>query len=85
MFASFLILFNSVFAPIGGFQAVTNAMLKLAEGMGIRTHCNTSVTGVDSDGVFLADGTCIDGVATNFMPADLVIVNAAYPTRRSRC
>jgi phytoene dehydrogenase-like protein len=53
-------------------------MEKLAKDLGIRLCCNACVTGVSNDGVFLAEEAS-DGAATNFMSADLVIVNADLP------
>lgn len=62
---------NLVFAPIGGFQSVTNAMEKLAHSLGVETRCGKTVTRISNDGVYLEDGS--------FEPASLVVVNADLP------
>jgi phytoene desaturase len=60
-----------VYAPIGGFDAVTQSIESLARRSGVTIQCNTSVTSVRPDGVWTSTG--------DFHPADLVIVNADLP------
>jgi phytoene desaturase (3,4-didehydrolycopene-forming) len=60
-----------VYAPIGGFQAVTRSIESLARRCGVTIQCDTSVTRVDESGVWTTTGA--------FYPADLVIVNADLP------
>jgi len=66
-----------VFAPIGGFQAVTNAMENLLGEKGVEIRCETTVTGVTNEGVW-ARGNDNEG-ESEFISADLVIVNADLP------
>jgi phytoene desaturase (3,4-didehydrolycopene-forming) len=74
-----------VFAPIGGFQAVTNAMEVLVKELGVNIYCNTTVTGVSNEGVFFkrevysTNQSTDGGRSVSFLPADLVIVNADLP------
>ena len=68
---------NPVFAPIGGFEAVQTAIQRLAEEKGVQIRLNTTVTRVESDGVY-ARGSEIDS-QESFVPADLVVVNADLP------
>jgi phytoene dehydrogenase-like protein len=63
-----------VFAPIGGFQAVTDAMVRLTNELGVDLRCNTTVLRVDRDGVFIRDKQ-----GHRFVAADVVIVNADLP------
>ncbi len=66
-----------VFAPVGGFQAVTDAMENLLEEKGVEIRCETTVTGVTNEGVW-AKANDKQG-ESEFIPADLVIVNADLP------
>lgn len=68
-----------VFAPIGGFRAVTMAMEKLARELGVHIHCNTTVTKVTDNGVYFCDKIDESGRTNEFAEADLVIVNADLP------
>jgi len=83
-----------VFAPIGGFQAVTKAFEGLLDDLGVEVRCNTNVLGVTNEGVWsrsnrkdefqgdssiLGDGSGAKDDGTEFLPADLVIVNADLP------
>jgi phytoene desaturase (3,4-didehydrolycopene-forming) len=67
-----------VYAPVGGFGAVTNAMEELATNLGVTIQCNTTVTQITADGLYYHD-TDADSDSTLFEPADLVIVNADLP------
>ncbi|GKY91773.1 hypothetical protein MPSEU_000149000 [Mayamaea pseudoterrestris] len=67
-----------VYAPIGGFQAVTNALEMLARKLGVLIECNQTVTKVSSDGVCLC-GTTDSSAESRFMPADLIVINADLP------
>lgn len=68
------ILYDIVFAPIGGFQAVQAAFHRLAEEQGVQFQLDTTVTKVEPSGVHIQN---TDG--DPFMPADLVIINADLP------
>jgi len=70
-----------VFAPIGGFQAVTSALERLVIDLGVDIQCNTTVTGVTNDGVWIQklQSSNSDGTADEFISANLVIVNADLP------
>ena len=67
---------------MGGFQAVTNALERLVTDLDVDIRCDTTVTGVTKDGVWLQSST-IDGddtvVENEFISADLIIVNADLP------
>lgn len=65
-----------VFAPVGGFRAVSNALEALAVDLGVEIRCETNVLGVTNDGVWATDSQK-DG--KEFIPADLIIVNADLP------
>ncbi len=67
-----------VFAPIGGFQAVTEALRRLAESLGVTIECNTMVTSIHEDGVLAIDTSSPEGTP-KFLPADLIVVNADLP------
>ena len=66
---------SGVFAPVGGFEAVTKSFQMLAEDMGVQIQCNATVTKVTEGGVYVKDeyGGAI------FLPADAVIMNADLP------
>ena len=74
-----------VFAPIGGFQAVTDSLEKLANRLGVQVRCGKTVVRVAEEGVyFYAESDNVDDDAQEedtmqFEPADLVIVNADLP------
>ena len=67
---------------MGGFQAVTNALERLVTDLDVDIRCDTTVTGVTNDGVWLqsstnhGDDTVVDN---EFISADLIIVNADLP------
>lgn len=82
-----------VFAPVGGFQAVTVALEALLDDLDVEIRCDTTVLGVTNEGVWatatneeekdsveafseLGDDGDAGG---DFIPADLVIVNADLP------
>jgi phytoene desaturase (3,4-didehydrolycopene-forming) len=67
-----------VYAPVGGFGAVTKGMEELATNLGVTMQCNTTVTQITADGLYYHD-TDADSFSTQFEPADLVIVNADLP------
>jgi phytoene desaturase (3,4-didehydrolycopene-forming) len=64
-----------VFAPLGGFRAVTRSLHKLAVDLKVDIKCKTIVTSVTKDGVYFFDETG----RSNFQRADLIIVNADLP------
>lgn len=63
-----------MFAPVGGFRAVQDAFQRLAEEQGVEFRTNTTVTKVDSNGVYIREKA-----GNSFLPADLVVVNADLP------
>lgn len=65
---------GGVYAPIGGFDAVSQAMECLVRELGVEIQCDTIVTKVDDRGVYVKNGE-----SCAFLPADLVIVNADLP------
>lgn len=50
-------------------------MERLVDELGVTVQCDTTVTGVNNDGVYICDGQ----EGERFFPADLVIVNADLP------
>jgi phytoene dehydrogenase-like protein len=66
---------GGVFAPIGGFGAVTESLQKLAESLDVQMQLGATVTSVTEDGVYYS--TIEEG--NQFERADLVIVNADLP------
>jgi phytoene desaturase (3,4-didehydrolycopene-forming) len=77
-----------VFAPIGGFQSVTNAFENLLDDLGVEIRCDTTVLGVTNEGVWARQDSSTssdsnnsnnDDSKTEFIPADLIIVNADLP------
>jgi phytoene desaturase (3,4-didehydrolycopene-forming) len=69
-----------VYAPVGGFGAVTHAMEELATNLGVTIQCNTTVTQITADGLYYHDTDADSADSTTlFEPADLVIVNADLP------
>ena len=66
----------TVFAPIGGFQAVTSALENLATELGVTIHCNTTVRDITDEGVYFHQEK---GNKDGFLPADLILVNADLP------
>jgi len=65
-----------VFAPVGGFDAVSTSMEKLAMSKGVSIECNAMVTQVTSDSVtFQSTGSG----EVKSLDADYVIVNADLP------
>lgn len=67
---------GGVFAPIGGFQAVSSAFEKLACSLGVDIQYDTTVTRVTDEGVWYK---AKDSSEQKFLPADLTIVNADLP------
>lgn len=64
----------SVFAPLGGFRAVSRAFARLGEDCGVQISCNTTVTQIEDDGVhIIANGK------SDFIQADRIVVNADLP------
>lgn len=68
-------MFIKVFAPIGGFEAVANAFVRLAESLGVTMRCDSTVLQVNDDGVVVKDSSGTQ----QFLEADLVVVNADFP------
>jgi phytoene desaturase (3,4-didehydrolycopene-forming) len=68
-----------VFAPQGGFQAVTDALQDLAKASGVDVQCGKTVTSIQNEGVYLHDTDSSPPSGTEFLPADLVVVNADLP------
>jgi phytoene desaturase (3,4-didehydrolycopene-forming) len=67
-----------VYAPIGGFQAVSLALEKLARSCGVKTLTGRAVSEVTDEGVFYVE-TQANATETKFLSADLVVVNADFP------
>mmetsp|Transcript_437 Transcript_437/g.629 ORF Transcript_437/g.629 Transcript_437/m.629 type:complete len:600 (-) Transcript_437:122-1921(-) len=67
-----------VFAPIGGFQAVTNAMERLAVDHGVKIQCAATVKKIDTQGVHYSTADDTDE-GSSYLPADLVLINADLP------
>ena len=70
-----------VFAPIGGFESVSNAFSSLAKEMNVTIEYGISVTKVMDEGVYFINKTATKAniATTEFLPSDLVIVNADIP------
>lgn len=68
-----------VFAPVGGFAAVTAGIEKLATDLGVDIQCNATVAKITQDGVYYRGKNDATGSVAQFEPADLVIVNADLP------
>jgi phytoene desaturase (3,4-didehydrolycopene-forming) len=66
---------GGVFAPIGGFNAVTRAMERLATDHGVEIQCDSTVTKVTKEGVHVLTK---EG-GSQFLPSDLVLINADLP------
>ena len=77
---SFLEYEHGVFHPVGGCGAVTQAMARIAEGMGVRILCNTPVEEM------LFEGRRVVGVRTEHetIPADAAVVNADFAQAMQR-
>jgi len=67
-----------VFAPIGGFQQVTEKIEQLARDLGVHFVCGKTATKVTGDGVIYCD-TLGTATESQFIEADLVVVNADLP------
>lgn len=65
-----------VFAPIGGFQSVTNAFEKLLDELGVEIRCDATVSKVTNDGVWVRPNSEQEA---SFLSSDLTIVNADLP------
>jgi phytoene desaturase (3,4-didehydrolycopene-forming) len=73
---------GGVFAPVGGFQAVTDSVLRLAVDRGVAIVCHTTVVRVTEEGVYFQDTHAVEEETTRapqFMPADMVVINADLP------
>jgi len=67
-----------VFAPIGGFQAVSQAFEKLALDSGVEIMYQMTVTEVTRDGVWLLNDDDSDSTP-QFMKGDCMVINADLP------
>eukprot|EP00980_Cylindrotheca_fusiformis_P012671 scaffold3103_cov136-Cylindrotheca_fusiformis.AAC.9 len=65
---------SGVFAPVGGFQSVTEAIERLATELGTTILRDSTVTCIREDGVHIDQK---DG--PEFLPADLIVCNADLP------
>ena len=63
-----------VYAPVGGFQVVTDAIERLAIDLGVQIEKNVTVIRVQNNGVRVLKDS-----VEEFVPADLVVVNADLP------
>ena len=70
---------NTVFAPVGGFQSVTDALVRLGKDLGIKVVCGKTVTSVQEGGLYVMDTVNIESKKPEFIRADLVIANADLP------
>ena len=69
-----------MFAPIGGFQKVSEAFEKLALDCGVEIMYNKNVQSISSDGVSYIDSSENDeNESPKFLQADMIIVNADLP------
>lgn len=66
---------GGVFAPIGGFRSVTNALMKLAKDLNVTFINETFVTSVNDKGVHYVD----NNGHPNFLGSDAVVINADLP------
>jgi phytoene desaturase (3,4-didehydrolycopene-forming) len=73
------VLVAAVFAPIGGFRAVSKSMEKLAQSRGVAIETGKTVTHIGTNGVHIFNNRHGIKGAASFVPADLVIVNADLP------
>jgi phytoene desaturase (3,4-didehydrolycopene-forming) len=64
-----------VFAPIGGFGAVTTSLERLATNRGVELMVGKTVTRVDDSGLFYRNPDKTE----SFLSADLVVINADLP------
>jgi len=68
---------SGVFAPIGGFQAVSEAFQNLALQCGVDIHYGKTVTRVSENGVWFIDEN--SGDSEQFFAGDFIIINADLP------
>jgi len=73
-----------VFAPIGGFRAVSESFQKLAEARGVEIRTGSMVTRMESNGVYTCspldkESQQLTHDDADFVPADLIICNADLP------
>lgn len=68
---------GGVFAPIGGFQAVSSSFERLAQSFGVEIRYDCTVTRISEEGVWYESISSTEG--QNFLPSDLVIVNGDLP------
>lgn len=64
-----------VFAPVGGFCKVADALGALGTELGTKVKVDTMVTSIEEDGVYIQH----EDDATEFLPADLIVCNADLP------
>jgi phytoene desaturase (3,4-didehydrolycopene-forming) len=67
---------GGVYAPVGGFEAVTNALERLVHDQGVEIQCGSTVTSVTDKGVYVQNEGSNE---SSFIPADMVIINADLP------
>ncbi|CAJ1965690.1 unnamed protein product [Cylindrotheca closterium] len=68
---------SGVFAPVGGFRTVSQALGELGKELGTTVKLDTMVTSIEEDGVYIQHNDDKDGV--EFLPADLIVCNADLP------
>ena len=81
---SFLEYEHGVFHPVGGCGAVTQAMARIAEGMGVRILCNTSVSEMLFEGRRAVGVRFEDDGGSQTLMADAVVVNADFAQAMQR-
>lgn len=80
-----LLMIPTVFAPMGGFRAVSGSFEKLARTHGVDIQTGKMATRIESDGVYVctvdseSNQISKDDEKPTFFPADLIIVNADLP------
>jgi len=70
---------SGVFAPIGGFGKVADALGELGKELGTKVTLNTMVTSIEEDGVYIQHNNNKDDGEQEFLAADLIICNADLP------
>eukprot|EP00804_Cyclotella_cryptica_P014610 CCRYP_012648-RA/>CCRYP_012648-RA protein AED:0.10 eAED:0.10 QI:92/1/1/1/0.6/0.5/6/1526/676 len=68
-----------VFAPVGGFRQVAEAMYHLCHDCGVQFMFDCSVTRVDATGVHFINKQVGSEPGSHFFPADLIICNGDLP------
>jgi len=81
---SFLEYEHGVFHPVGGCGAVTKAMARIAEGMGVRILRNTAVEEMLFEGRRVTGVRTLNEAGEEIIKADAVVVNADFAQAMQR-